>query len=321
MSVYTVPQDVEADDRILGPFTFRQFIYLIVVALALGLAYLLGRLFIGLAIIPIPIALFFGALALPLRRDQPMETYLAAIAIYFLKPRKRYWSPDGLETLIEITVPKTPNSVAIKDASQDEVRRKLSYLADIVDSDAKLGQNNVLTPTLNTVVYQEEIVNKPVAENDPLEDSETAVRFDQKLEAHKTEQKELMSKIVTGEIEVPAITEEPLPKEVEALTITEEPLPKEVEAPVSEASKEETVPLEKLTTFNPYPATMQQTVIQPLDEKDQLPEKKEASQKPASADIIRLATNDDLSVAAIAREANRIREKQSLEEEVIISLR
>lgn len=307
MSVYTVPQDVEADDRILGPFTFRQFIYLIVVALALGLAYLLGRLFIGLAIIPIPIALFFGALALPLRRDQPMETYLAAIAIYFLKPRKRYWSPDGLETLIEITVPKTPNSVAIKDASQDEVRRKLSYLADIVDSDAKLGQNNVLAPTLNTVVYQEEIVNKPVAENDPLEDSETAVRFDQKLEAHKTEQKELMSKIVTGEIEVPAITEEPLPKETET--------------PISEAPQEEATTLEKPTTFNPYPATMQQTVIQPLDEKDQLPEKKEASQKPASADIIRLATNDDLSVAAIAREANRIREKQNLEEEVIISLR
>lgn len=302
MSVYTVPQDVEADDKILGPFTFRQFIYLIVVALSLGVAYLLGKLFIGLAIIPLPIAIFFGALALPLRRDQPMETYMAAIAIYFLKPRKRYWDPDGIETLIEITVPKTPTNVIIKDASQDEVRRKLSYLADVVDSDIKPAQNSALTPTFNVQVYQDEIQDNSVVDDDPLEDSETAVRLEQKLEAHKTEQKELMSKIVTGEVEPPVTTVDLPP------------------ASAVETSQEATTPKESID-FNPYPATMQQTVIQPLSEKDHLPEKKEASQKPPSADIIRLATNDDLSVAAIAREANRIKEKQSLEEEVIISLR
>ena len=302
MGVYTVPQDVEADDRILGPFTFRQFVYLIVVALALGLAYLLGRLFIGLAIIPLPVAIFFGALALPLRRDQPMETYMAALAIYFLKPRKRFWDPDGIETLIEITVPKTPDSVAIKDASQDEVRRKLSYLADIVDTDPKPGPNSTLTPAFNIQVYQDEITNETTPDEDPFEDSETATRLDQKLETHKTEQKELMTKIITGEVE-PLTTVEKEQKNSE------------------DEDLKETTPSKETVNFNPYPDTMQQTVIQPLDKKDHLPEKKETSQTPPPADIIRLATNDDLSVAAIAREANRIREKQNLEEEVIISLR
>ena len=27
MAVYKVPQDVEADDKLIGPFSFRQFIY------------------------------------------------------------------------------------------------------------------------------------------------------------------------------------------------------------------------------------------------------------------------------------------------------
>ena len=78
MAVYKVAQDVEADDKLLGPFSFRQFVYLIIVAISLGLAWGLSQLFIALAIIPLPITILFGALALPLRKDQPMEVYLAA---------------------------------------------------------------------------------------------------------------------------------------------------------------------------------------------------------------------------------------------------
>lgn len=64
MAVYKVPQDVEADDKLIEPFSFRQFIYLIIVALSLALAWGLGQLFIPLAVIPLPIIILFGALAL-----------------------------------------------------------------------------------------------------------------------------------------------------------------------------------------------------------------------------------------------------------------
>ena len=89
MAVYKVAQDVEADDKLIGPFSFRQFIYLIIVAISIALAWGLSRIFVGLAVIPLPLILFFGALALPLRKDQPMEVYLAALVSYYLKPRKR----------------------------------------------------------------------------------------------------------------------------------------------------------------------------------------------------------------------------------------
>lgn len=58
MAVYKVPQDVEADDKLIGPFSFRQFIYLIIAAIAIALAWGLSQLFIPLAIIPLPIIIF-----------------------------------------------------------------------------------------------------------------------------------------------------------------------------------------------------------------------------------------------------------------------
>ena len=107
MAVYKVPQDVEADDKLLGPFSFRQFIYLLIVAGAGFLAWGLSRLFLPLAVLPLPIIFFFGLLALPLRKDQPMEIYMAAIVSFYLKPRRRLWVPDGIQSMVEITAPKT----------------------------------------------------------------------------------------------------------------------------------------------------------------------------------------------------------------------
>ena len=105
MAEYKVAQDVEAEDKLIGPFSFRQFIYLIVVAICIAMAWGLSQIFIALALIPLPFILLFGALALPLRKDQPMEIYLAAIVSYMLKPRKRVWEPDGVDSLIQITTP------------------------------------------------------------------------------------------------------------------------------------------------------------------------------------------------------------------------
>lgn len=135
MAQYKVPQDVEADDKLLGPFTFRQFIYLMVTGGCIGLAFGLFQIFPLLAIIPIPFAIFFGALALPIKRDQPMETYLAAILSYHLKPRKRIWNPGQRESTIEITAPKIVEKPRTRDLSGEEAGNRLSFLANVIDSE------------------------------------------------------------------------------------------------------------------------------------------------------------------------------------------
>ena len=126
MAVYKVPQDVEADDKLIGPFSFRQFIYLIVVAIAGFMAYILSQIFIGLVLIPLPVMIFFGAIALPLRKDQPMELYLLALVQFYLKPKKRKWEPEGTVVTVEITAPKVAEPQRTKNFSGDEASDRLS---------------------------------------------------------------------------------------------------------------------------------------------------------------------------------------------------
>ncbi len=137
MATYKVPQDVEADDKLLGPFTFRQFIYLMIVFGCVMLAVGLFQIYPLLAVIPIPVALFFGILALPIKKDQPMETYLAALWSFYTKPNKRYWIPGQSESTILITTPKKVEAPRARNLSSDEAGHRLSFLAEIVDSEGQ----------------------------------------------------------------------------------------------------------------------------------------------------------------------------------------
>jgi len=160
MAVYKVPQDVEADDKLIGPFSFRQFIYLIIVAISMAAAWGLSQLFIPLAIIPLPIIVFFAALALPLRKDQPMEAYLSAVvSFYFLKSRKRLWQPDGIDSFVTIIPPKDADRILTKDLDQDEASKRLGYLAGLVDTHGWAIRGTSGTPggdtSISTDLYYE----------------------------------------------------------------------------------------------------------------------------------------------------------------------
>ena len=135
MAQYKVPQDVEADDKLLGPFTFRQFIYLIIMGGCIGLAFALFQIFPLLAIIPLPFIIFFAALSLPIKRDQPMETYLAAIISYYLKPKNRLWQPGQRESTIQITAPKIIEKPRTRNLSEEEAGNRLSFLANVIDTE------------------------------------------------------------------------------------------------------------------------------------------------------------------------------------------
>ncbi len=137
MATYKVPQDVEADDKLLGPFTFRQFVYLMIVFGLVMVAVGLFQIFPLLAIIPLPFIFFFAILALPIKKDQPMETYLAALFSFYTKPNKRYWIPGQSESTILITAPKKVEAPRARNITQDEASHRLSFLADIVDSEGR----------------------------------------------------------------------------------------------------------------------------------------------------------------------------------------
>ena len=306
MSVYKVPQDVEAEDKLLGPFSFRQFVFLIIAVIGIAIAYGLSTILLPLAIIPVPIILFFGALALPLKKDQPMEVYLAAVISFMLKPKKRLWQPDGIERLVEVIAPKVEEKTYGNNYDQAEVQRRLSYLANLVDSQgwSIRGVNN---PNSS---MRADLFNEGQAANDILDENSTTAQNINHLinQSDVRRRQEVIQKMQTGQSATPPPTQTPQSSQ-----------------PSQPDNSTPATPLQ----MNPYP-TMRQSVLNPVSGRPaanapvqtQPTTTPQASVNEVPPAIIELANNRDLSIETIAREANRIQQENKLsDEEVVISLR
>ena len=134
MATYKVIQDIEAEDKLVGPFTLRQFIYVGIVIVLGFIAFQLSKaspILVAPFLLPI---LFFAALAAPLGQDQPSEVWLLAKVRFFLKPRRRIWNQDGISELVTVTAPKKIEHTYTDGLSQVEVKSRLSALANTLDS-------------------------------------------------------------------------------------------------------------------------------------------------------------------------------------------
>ena len=134
MAVYKVPQDVEAEDKLIGPFSFKQFVFILVAVGALFLCFLALRTNPVFVVLPLPFAIFFGILGLWPRRDQPVEVYLLALAHYWTKPRKRIWNIQGHKKKVKITAPKKDEKQYSDNLSKAQVKSRLKNLASTLDS-------------------------------------------------------------------------------------------------------------------------------------------------------------------------------------------
>jgi hypothetical protein len=134
VAIYKVIQDIEAEDKLLGPLTLRQFIYAVIVVVTAFITFKLAIAAWYLALPFLPIIVFFALLAAPFGHDQPSEVWMLAKVRFFLKPRRRIWDQSGMKELVTITVPKRIEKHLTKDLSQTEVRSRLQALANTIDS-------------------------------------------------------------------------------------------------------------------------------------------------------------------------------------------
>ena len=308
MAVYKVPQDVEAEDKLIGPFSFRQFIYLIIAAIGILLAWGLSRIFIGLIVIPLPIILAFLVLALPLRKDQPMETYITAVIRFFLKPRLRLWSPEGTISLVDITVPKTIEYQLTKNFSGSQASQQLSYLAQVVDTQGWATRGVIsANQGMSDIVVAEAQATEDMFDNNANVSRSFNQRISQSDEARK--------QATLQQFQQAAATPTPAP----STTLS-------TSGSSSDTSSQK-------VSFKPYPTSMHQRVIKPAGDAASTPATQPTQtvptqpvQKPTvapsaqtvSPDIIRLANNNDLSISTLAKEAHRL---ENDGKEVEISLR
>ena len=290
MAQYKVPQDVEADDKLLGPFNFRQFVYLLIAGGLIAAAVGLFQVFPILGIIPIPFALFLLALALPLKKDQPMETYLSALLSFYTKPHTRTWQDGQPDKTIRILAPlKNEEESLARNITGEEATNRLSFLANLVDSKGMMikngGNNNVVENSISQEIKEEAEVATDIYETTRFENLGDTIMQDE-IDRHRDVIREMQEAIKKS-------TEGSIIKHTNTDTATNLNVKSE-----EDAKKEVVVP----------------TVEKPVEKSEE-----KVVEKPQKSSIIELANNPELSVATIAKEANRINNKKK-EGEVFISL-
>lgn len=102
MRQYTVPQFIDAEDKIFGPITTRQFIIFIVAAMVSGISYKVFdfSLFILVTIIIFGISLVIGFVKV---NGRPFHFFVVTMVQTFKKPRLRVWR-NRPENVVEETV-------------------------------------------------------------------------------------------------------------------------------------------------------------------------------------------------------------------------
>ncbi len=306
MATYRVLQDIEAEDKLIGPLSLRQFIYAIIVAV---LGFISFRLFAVQPFLIIPLVfpmLLFGILAAPFGHDQSSEIWLLAKIRFFLKPRIRIWDQTGIRELVTVTAPKKVEQIRTDNLDETQVKSRLQALAQTIDTrgwvikgvDVNLYSNpTYIDQASDRLITPGSLQGMPVSDvnvnsNDDILDTQhnpVAAQMAQLVQAnddaHRNAVLNHMQKI----------------RSMQDQTATPPP----PTAPVAPVQTATTMPPTTVPTMPPA-APQQQVPTTPM--------------KPApNPAILELAHNDDLSVATIARQANKA--GLSDNDEVVISLR
>jgi hypothetical protein len=320
MAQYKVIQDIEAEDKLLGPLSLRQFIYAII---ALGCGFLTFKLITSVPFLALPFVfptILFGFLAAPFSHDQTSEVWLLAKIRFALKPRRRIWDQTGMQQLVTITVPKKIERVFTDGLSQKEVRSRLGALANTLDSRGwavknvnvnLFAQPNYLIEQQNTdrlvdaSMLPQDVPAIDVAPADDMLDSSsnmTAQHFEELISSHARNRLEQLKQQVAG----PATSQKPA---TAPNWMTEPAVP-------TASSLDDKTLTAQLKAKKANPANQRLHTVVPATQKTDKPPVPD-TQNPA---ILGLAKDDNLSVATIAKEANKAASGELSDGEVIVSL-
>jgi len=212
MATYKVIQDVEAEDKLVGPLSLRQFIYAGIAALSAYLGFLLTTKHAPYTlVIFIPITLVCGFFAFPWGQDQPTEVWALAKIRFFLKPRKRIWDQSGARELVTVNAPKHIERTLTDGLNQDEVASRLQALANTIDSrgwavkniNVNMSPAAMLPDTSDRLVaassLPQDVANVDVRASDDILDARAnpiAQQFDSMLDAsEQAHRQQLMEQI------------------------------------------------------------------------------------------------------------------------------
>lgn len=121
------------EDKIIGPLTMAQFLYLMVGGMAIYLMYL-TLIPVAFFSLSIPLGLVTLAFAFLKVQDQPLPKFLAATLLYLVRAKSRVWQKDASASYLKI-VSKGPTGTPAAAAPTSSVdKSELDELSHILDS-------------------------------------------------------------------------------------------------------------------------------------------------------------------------------------------
>lgn len=120
---FKVPQNIDMQDRILGPLTLFQLLYLLIGFLVsyglLRSGSLIAFIFIG-----IPVGVMTLAFAFIKINDQPFGRFVGSSIIFMLKPKMRLWHKGGTAARVSIAQSSQQNQAVITPKQLDETHMR-----------------------------------------------------------------------------------------------------------------------------------------------------------------------------------------------------
>lgn len=132
---FQVPQNIDMEDKIVGPLTLIQFLYLIIGGIIAYLIFLATKGSYIFWLTGMPIGLFALAMAFLKIQDQPISYFVKAGLIYLSKPKVRIWQRHGLVLPVVQNVPKKVKTAPIQPKKKVE-KSELEKLAYMLDTSA-----------------------------------------------------------------------------------------------------------------------------------------------------------------------------------------
>ncbi|MBI2589855.1 PrgI family protein [Candidatus Berkelbacteria bacterium] len=141
---YRVPQNIDMEDRIIGPLTMAQFVYLMLGGMIIYVSYLLF-------IPPVFFAIAFGVGILTLSmtflkiQDQPFPKFIAATLLYLVKPKQRTWQKDPTLQHMKV-IEKTATTPEQKSVPGQTVTKiELNDLSQLLDTGGRIEPQKLQT--------------------------------------------------------------------------------------------------------------------------------------------------------------------------------
>ena len=142
MASYKVIQDVEAEDKLIGPLTIKQLLYALLATGVVLVGWYVGKNTAWIALAPfIVIALPFIFMAAPLGRDQPNDLWLLSRLNFRLRPKKRLWSQTGnAHKVLVVAGGEEVQAPAGESRTAEEIEARARHLSSILDSHGRVAK-------------------------------------------------------------------------------------------------------------------------------------------------------------------------------------